>query len=184
MQEVDVEITGNSPLLMHNIEGADLENKTRKSLKTYDDKEEAEKSAYYMKEGKKRMLCVPSRCVSGCIRMASGYFKVKGRSMKPVIAGAVRVEPELISLGTDKYVIDKQSVVVKNSRIMRCRPKIMPWKLSFKLVYNDDYIADPNILRNILEEAGVKVGLLDFRPAFGGSYGTFSVSRFQPNGKK
>lgn len=182
MKSVEVEITGETPLLMHNIAGADLENKSRKTLKTYNDKEEAEKSAYWMKEGKKKVLCVPSRCLYGCLRTASGYFKVRGRSMRPVIAGSVRIEPENISLGTDKYEMDKQSVVVQRARIMRVRPKLENWKLLFKLVYNQDYITDPEILKNILEEAGVKVGLLDFRPANGGQYGIFTVTKFQPNG--
>ena len=179
MKTIDVELTGETPLLMHNIAGADLGNKTRKSLKTYDHNEEAEKSAYYMKENGKKTLCVPARCLYGCIRTASGYFKVKGRSMKPVIAGSVRIEPENISLETNKYEVDIQSVVIQRSRILRARPKLKTWKLKFKLIYNEEYIGDPNILKSILEEAGVKVGLLDFRPATGGQYGIFSVTKFK-----
>ena len=177
MKSVKVELTGETPLLMHNIEGADLDQKTRKSLKTYDSKEEAEQAAYRTKDGE---LCVPSRCVYGMLRVASGYFKTKGRSMKPVIAGSVRIEPENISLGVKKYEIDRQSVVVQRNRVLRSRPKIAEWKLKFDLLYNKDYIADPDIIKQILEEAGVKVGLLDFRPATGGQYGTFSVTKFVP----
>ncbi len=180
MKEVNVEITGLTPLLMHNIAGADLEGKSRKATKTYKDEDEAEKSAYWMTEGKKRMLCVPSRCLYACIRTASSYFKVKGRSMKPIIAGSVRIEPENISLGTDKYEIDKQSVVVQRARILRVRPKLPNWKLRFKIIYNEEYISDPDIIRKILEEGGVKVGLLDFRPANGGQYGIFKVTKFRP----
>lgn len=179
MKEVKVELTGITPLLMHNIAGADLEGKSRKATKVYKDDEEAEKSAYWMKDGKKRVLCVPSRCVYACIRTASGYFKTKGRSMKPIIAGSVRIEPENISLGTDKYEIDKQSVVVQRARILRVRPKLSNWKLNFKIIYNEEYIPDPDVIKKILEEGGVKVGLLDFRPANGGQYGIFEVTKFK-----
>jgi len=158
MKTIDVELTGTGRgLLMHNIEGADLDQTTRKTLKTYDPKEEAEKSVYRI-PGKKE-LCVPDRCIFGMLSTAASYFKIKGRSVKPIIGGAVRVEPEFPGLGVTDYEIDRRSVVIQRNRVMRSRPRLSKWKLKFKLLYNDEYIPEPNFLKNILEEAGVKVGL-------------------------
>jgi hypothetical protein len=151
----------------------------RRAMKSYNPAEEAEKSAYFFQDGMKRMLCVPSRCLYACIRNSASYFKTKGRNLKPIIAGAVRVEPENISLGTDKYEIDTQSVVIQKARVLKSRAKLPNWKLNFKLIFNEDYIADADILRKILEEAGVKVGLLDYRPQKSGNFGTFSVTKFE-----
>lgn len=181
MKKIEVELEGTSPLLMHNIQGADLQGGSKRKLATYDDKVEAEKSAYRMTSGNgDKTLCVPCRCLYGCILKSASYFKVKNRSVKPVIAGALRIEPEEVSLGTDKYEIDIQSVVIQGARILRARPKLRDWKLKFNIIYNEDYITDPKMIKEILDDAGVKVGLLDFRPATGGMFGTFIVSRFNP----
>lgn len=180
MKVINVEITGLRPLLMHNIAGAELEKTARKSMKSYSREEDAEKAAYWKSDGKKKELCVPSRCLYGCIRIASGYFKDKGRSVKPIISGAVRIEPDEMGLGTNKYEIDTQSVVIQRARVLRSRPRIFPWKLKFRMIYNEEYIAKPDLLQQILQEAGVKVGLLDFRPAKGGNFGTFEVTKFEP----
>lgn len=179
MKEILVELTGQTPLLMNNIMGANLGDSTRKTTKKYDSKEDAERSAYWMEEKGKKMLCVPARCITACIRGSASYFKTKGRNLKPIIAGAVRVEPENVSLGTDKYEIDIQSVVIQRARVLRSRARLSQWKLKFKLIYNEDYISDAEVLHKILEEGGVKVGLLDFRPAKSGSFGTFAVTKFE-----
>lgn len=181
MKKIEIELKGTSPLLMHNIEGADLTGGSKRKLATYDNKIEAEKSAYWMKNGNgDKTLCVPCRCLYGCILKSASYFKVKNRSVKPVIAGSLRIEPEEVSLGTNKYEIDIQSVVIQGARILRARPKLKDWKLNFDIIYNEDYIADPKMIKEILDDAGVKVGLLDFRPATGGRFGTFEVSKFNP----
>jgi hypothetical protein len=181
MKIIIVELEGLTPLLMNNIEHAGIGSQdTRIQTKKYDTKEEAEKSAYFMMDGNKKVLCVPARCLYGCLRIASSFFKAKGKSMKALVAGSVRLEPLNFSLGTDKYEIDLQSVVVNRARIMRSRARLDKWKFKFKLIYDDNYIANPEILRDILVETGVKVGLMDFRPNKGGYFGTFRVSKFEP----
>lgn len=177
--KIEVEIEGLSPLLMHNIAGANLEKKTIKTTKKYVPEEEAEKSTYWMKnkDGKKE-LCVPARCILSMLLTAARPFRQNRMSVSSLLAGAIRIEPINVSLGTDKYEIDNQSVTVQKARIMRSRPRIDKWKLKFDIIYHREYI-DPSILEKILDDAGFKVGLLDYRPQRKGPYGTFHVTKFE-----
>jgi len=176
---INVEIEGLSPLLMHNIENADLEKSTRVKTKKYDAKEDAEKAAYWTNNGSgKRELCVPARCVYAMLLNGGKSFRISGKSLATLMAGVIRVEPQEISLGTDKYEVDKQSVVIQKARIMRARPRLDEWKLNFDIVYHKDYI-DPESIHKALESAGFRVGLLDYRPQKRGWYGTFHVTKFE-----
>ena len=69
-------------------------------------------------------------------------------------------------------------VVVQRSRIIRARPKIENWELSFDIIFNDELIGEPDLIRQILEEAGQRIGLLDNRPQKYGENGTFRVKKF------
>lgn len=177
--KINVEIEGVSSLLMHNIAGADLEKTAKRKIKTYDPKEECEKAAYWMNNGDgKRELCVPARCIYAMLLNAAKPFRMGKSSVASLIAGAIRVEPIDVSLGTDKYEIDIQSVVIQNNRIRRARPRLDAWKLNFDLIYHKDYV-EPTVLEKIVTEGGFKVGLLDYRPQRRGPYGTFQVTKFE-----
>jgi hypothetical protein len=182
MKKIKVVLSGLTPLLMHNVESmmSSQADEGRASMKKYDPIEEARKSAYTTEIKGKTVLCVPNRCVYGMILRSASYFKVKGRNVQSTIAGAIDVTPENIPLTlgskfiTD-YVIDKRSVVVQKARIIRCRPRIDKWELGFELVYNEDYIADDKLLKKIIIDGGIKVGLLNFRPEKKGTFGKFEI---------
>jgi len=176
--KIEVELEGLSPLLMHNIEGADLEGKTTTKIKKYDLEEEAEKSAYWTSNGGKKQLCVPARCIHAMLLNAAKPFRQKNMSVANLLAGAIRIEPFEIPLGTDKYVVDKQAVVVQKARIIRARPRLDEWKLKFNIMYHREYVG-PDVLERILKDGGFKVGLLDYRPQKKGPYGTYRLSRFK-----
>lgn len=180
MKTIKVTIKGTSPLLMNrfNIENALDHQKGKRINKTYDPKEEAEKSAYWG-SGKKKELIIPSICIQACILQAASWYKINKRSAKSVIAGSIRVSPDEISLGTDKYEIDLRPVVIQRSRVIKARAKLPDWAVTFDLIYNDKMISDTQILRAILEEAGNRIGLLDFRPGKGaGSFGCFEITKW------
>lgn len=182
MKKVKVVLSGLTPLLMHNVESMmDAEGSAgRSSMKKYDAEEEARKAAYTIEIKGKTVLCVPSRCVYGMILRSASYFKVKGRNVSSTIAGAIDIVPENIPLTLNgknitDYVIDKRSVVVQRARIIRCRPRIDKWELAFEIVYNEDYIADDKLLKKIIQDGGIKVGLLNFRPEKKGTFGKFEI---------
>lgn len=73
--------------------------------------------------------------------------------------------------------IDVRPVVVQRSRLMRTRPRIPNWELSFDLSFFSDVLNVAEI-KESLDIAGNIIGLCDFRPACGGDFGMFSVTEF------
>ena len=179
-KKIKVELTGLSPLLMNNPESMLQKKDIEKKKKHYDNKIEAEKVAYRMKD---KTLFIPARCMKRCFINASSLFKVKGKSLKPLIAGCTRIEPNQISLNTKNYKIDLQTVVIQGKdRIIRARPRLDKWKINFNIIYRSDVFTSKEVLmkmKEILYEAGLRFGLLDYRPQKLGEYGTFKVSKFK-----
>lgn len=102
-------------------------------------------------------------------------FKFQGRkTYKDVIKAGVFVEPELIPLNHQQWIIDKQRVVVNRAGILRCRPRFNSWSLDFIILVREERI-QPNILKEILANAGRFHGIGDFRPKFG----LFEVTSFE-----
>lgn len=180
MREIDVEIEGLAPLMMHSPKGMFVqEGSTRSTMKKVDPKEEAEMGSYRNKEG---YLYIPVEAVRGCLLNGASFKKVGKYSAKSILAGNVRIEPMEILLGTKNYEIDIRTVVLsqgkKRNRIIRARPRLDEWKAKFKIIYNENFIGDPSIIKACLEDAGGRVGLLEYRPQTGGNYGIFKVTKF------
>lgn len=183
MKKIEVELEGETPLLMHSAENMEEQGMKKNPAKQYDPKEQAEKVAYKNKKGE---LYVPARCMKACLINAASWYKFGKKSAKPIIAGCTRIEPTEVTL-TDlkdkilkKYEIDRRPVVIQRARIIRARPRMDEWKLKFNIIYNEKMIVDVNIIREILEEAGQRIGLLDNRPAKYGENGCFKVTKFLP----
>jgi len=178
MKTIKCEIQGVTPLLMHSCESMieQKQNKpTKNPSKQYDDKEEAKKAEYRNKAGK---LYVPSRCLKACILNASSWFKFGKKSAKPIIAGCTTITPMELILDKQEYEIDRRPVVVNKGRIIRCRPRFDNWKLKFEIVYNEVMIQNSDIIKEIIIEAGQRVGLLDNRPQKYGENGCFKLTKF------
>jgi hypothetical protein len=138
--------------------------------------EEAEKVAYRKDNGE---LYVPATAIKGCLVNASSYRKFGKYSAKPILSGGVFITPHEIGLGTKKYDIDVQTVVIQRARVPKARPVIKNWKLSFTLEYDEKLIGNSILIKPILEDAGKRVGILDFRPQKLGSFGRFKVTKWQ-----
>lgn len=182
-KDIKVQLTGTESLLQHN-PSIMLTEQSMKKKQTYRPEEEAEKVAYRDEKG---WLIIPRRCLKSCILNASSWYKFGRRSAKQIIAGSVKIEPENILILDEKgkpmknYVIDSRPVVIqRRDRIIRHRPRIDRWMIEFTLKYNDKMIKETDILREILTEAGERIGLLDNRPEKYGENGTFSVTKFLP----
>jgi len=184
MKQISIEVEGTAPLLMHSAENMEEQKGTKNPAKNYDPKIDAEKVVYKNDKGE---LFVPSRCLKASLLNASSWYKFGKKSAKPIIAGCTRIEPyEIILLNKDnkpikEYVIDKRPVVIQRSRIIRARPRIDKWKLKFELVYDERVVGSSvDIIQNCLEEAGLRIGILDNRPQKYGENGTFKVTKFLP----
>jgi len=77
------------------------------------------------------------------------------------------------------------------ARIMTYRPKIdTPWEMQFILEVNDEFLeiykkdgtlneGNINALRDVLKQAGMKIGIGCFRPEKKGLYGRFKIKSFE-----
>lgn len=171
-----VEIEGIRPLLMHSCNSMleESNNKTTRS-KEHDPKVDAETALYKDAKGN---IIVPSFCVLSCLRESAKNFQVPGKGKKTYknfIYAGIRMEVENIPLISENgWEIDAKTVVVQRSRIVRARPRFDEWALIFTLEIIDPIIT-PQILKQIIEDAGKYNGLLDFRPL----YGLFKLTKFE-----
>jgi hypothetical protein len=181
MKTITITIKGTTPLLMnkYNIESQLAQGKGRRITKTYDPEEEAELSAYWSTTSKKKELIIPANVIYAAILKASSFHKINRRSAKSILAGSIRIEPEEISLGTDQYKIDLRPVVIQRNRVPKARARLDEWSATFKIVYNEKLIGDPMIIKTVLEEAGQRIGIMDFRPTNSGWYGCFSITEWK-----
>lgn len=176
MKKISCKIKGISGLLMHSyplipIDNPPIDKRTRE--------EQAELAAYRDPDTKE--LYVPSTALQRALVGAAAYSKGKGRaSLQKQAAAAIFVSPERISLGTKDYEIDSRPVVVPatRGRVVRHRPKLEAWQLGFEIEYDDSLLTERQ-LRQIVDDAGSRVGLLDFRPEHKGPFGRFMVTEWK-----
>lgn len=138
--------------------------------------EQAEQAAYRDPDTKE--LYIPDVCVQRSLVESAVYSKGKGRaSLQKIVAACVFVNPERISLGTKKYFVDSRPVVIKptQGRIIRHRPRLDQWECEFEIEYEDTLLTEKQ-MRKVVDDAGQRVGLLDFRPARKGPFGRFMVT--------
>ena len=182
-KNINVELVGVTPLLMNSPKHLlEPQSAVKQKTKNYDHKAEAEKLVYKTDKG---VLYVPSTAVKGCMINASSFKKAGKFALKPIVAGGCRIMPEqieLVDVGNKpikKYDIDLRTVVIQRARVVKARPRLNTWKLRFNIKYNDNLIADAEILKQVLEEGGERVGLLDFRPQNQGDFGCYKVTKFE-----
>lgn len=166
---INCKIKGISPLLMHAFPLVPIEAFEKKTPE-----EQAEYSAYKDPLGN---YYVPGVNIQRCLIAAAAYSKGKGRaSLQKQAAACLMVNPEHVLLNQKTYEIDIRPVVIPatKGRVLRYRPRFDNWELTFEIEYDDNMLTEIEI-RRIVDDAGLKVGLLDFRPACKGPYGRFIV---------
>jgi hypothetical protein len=183
--KIRVKIKGLTPLLMNRLTPEKLKRETRVRTEDFDPEVDARESAYIDVIGGKQQLYIPAEAVYGMIVTAAAAYKSGKMSLSNLLAGTIRIEPEKIPLGTDKYEIDIRPVRVPPgsrtaSRVLRARAKVPTWEAEFTIIYDKKMLGKViGGLRKILEDAGRRVGLLDFRPQKRGWFGTFAVEEFK-----
>lgn len=175
MKTIKVTIKGISPLLMHAFPMQPIEAIEKKTKE-----EQAEYSAY--RDPDTRMLYIPGVAIQRTLIGAAAYSKGKGRaSLQKIAAACMMVSPERVSLDELDFKIDSRPVVVPatRGRIIRHRPRLDEWECTFELEY-DDVLLTEKQARTIVDDAGKRVGLLDFRPEKKGPFGRFVVTHWTP----
>lgn len=181
-KKIDVKIRGLTPLLMNRLNPESLKTKSRMKMQDYSTTEDAKKSAYMAEIDGKMQLYIPQEALYSMIINTAKQYKLRRMSLASLLAGTMRVEPEKVPLGTDKYEVDERAVVIQNQRVLKGRAKLPKWSAEFQLVYDSRRLPDgiEATLKEILEDAGTRMGLLDYRPQHKGWFGTFAVESFVP----
>lgn len=183
MKVYRVSVQGITPLLMHRfpMDGADSPGKRRSGVPDW--KEEAERALYRDETG---VIYEPATHIESALREAARNFKVSGRrgaTYFRLVGSTVTVSPDAIPHDSPDYQIDSRPVVVQKARVVRYRPRFDKWGLAFHIVCHDDQLPG-EIVKQVLDYAGLYVGIGDFRPGKGGKFGRFIVTRFEEQTSK
>jgi hypothetical protein len=171
----EVEIKGTKPLLMHNPIRSMACNEEWKSkgVSHPPSDVQAESGLYKNKDG---IIIVPSLVLLGMIRTGAADKKVGGKgkaTFKKLVYSGLEVDPEDPKLIYDgNWTIDSRPGVIGKARVMVNRPRFDNWGLVFRLRVTDPVFLNPanqgpEIIQSILENAGKRGGIGDFRPLFG-----------------
>ena len=78
------------------------------------------------------------------------------------------------------FEVDSRSVVIPKTgaRVMRHRPRLDKWSADFSLLVDETVSAVVEV-KLLLAEGGKRVGIGDFRPGRGGTFGRFMITSWQ-----
>lgn len=188
MKEINVTISGTTPLLCNRFSdelAMAATNGSRTSMvgSKGTPREQAEKKLYLSAET--GVPIIPSPNLFRCLIDAGRFFKA-GKSKittqkNSLIPACLSVdELEIPIESKDPWEVDTRAVRIPSTggRILAHRPCFNDWALSFTL-WLDEEILDHKLLREIVDAAGKRVGLGDFRPDCKGPFGRFTVDRWE-----
>lgn len=174
-------IVGRTPLLQNN--PVEFIGKSGDDVlgpkKVYVDEEEAAKRVYRAEGGG---YYHPSEAFKKAM-----FFAVKGRKFgklsAPGIITATVFPAETEAMLVDakgkpltRYSIDRRSVVnpSNKARVLRCRPSWSPWEIKVAMEIDVAILGEQQAL-SALQLAGRIIGIGDYRPQKGGSFGRFTA---------
>jgi hypothetical protein len=187
MKTIEVEIRGNTPLLIHKFaEQAEQGKATRRVMvDSMNPRDEATKNAYIAQDG---TYYFNAFSIPATMANAGVNHKMRGsrKTLKFVVPSAVRIDTDTITiLGEDgkpagNFEVDGRPVTIPatKGRVMRYRPRFDKWGAKFRLILNDQMLSSEDAHR-LLNEAGESMGIGDFRPEKRGPFGTFRVTSFK-----
>lgn len=190
--ELHVGIRGITPLIMNRFtEKSEVAVTSGMSTSLHGDRgtprEQAAPKRYADEQG---FLYVPGPNIFACM-IAAGVFHKSGRSKlttqrTSLIPAGLMVEEMVCPIIDDHgrpirdWEVDSRSVVIPatGGRVMCHRPRVDVWTTMFTIDV-DESVFSPALVRAIVDDAGKKVGLGDFRPARKGPFGRFVVSHWE-----
>lgn len=133
----------------------------------------------------KERLYYPTMNIYACL-MEAGKFHKEGKNKVTTARGSlipagVMIEGEIVYFKEPStWEVDSRAVVVPSTggRIVCHRPRLDNWVIEFTLLV-DLKVFNPRFIRALVDDAGSKVGLGDFRPARKGIYGRFVVTKWE-----
>lgn len=135
----------------------------------------------YRRGGDTEILVIPGPNLLRCFIDAGTFFKA-GKSKVTTLKTSIIpycvgiLETDIPIETVDGWEVDTRAVCIPSTggRILAHRPKFNDWRLSFTVELDTDQM-HAKFFREIVDAAGKKIGLGDFRPARKGPFGRFSV---------
>lgn len=185
---ISVTIHGLSPLICNKFTDASmLADGTTPSMKGQKPipREQAEAKIYGSATGP----VIPGPNIFRCLIDAGRFTKVgksqittAKSSLLPAGCLVTNLECPILTLAglAAPWEVDSRSVVIPatGGRVMAHRPRFDEWTISFDLDL-DLKMFDPKTIRGVVDDAGTKIGLGDFRPARKGPFGRFKVTKWK-----
>lgn len=186
--DVSIRIEGTTPLICNKFTDAAAEaasNGTRTSMAATDRGTPLEiaRSKLYGLDPDKPTMPQPNllRCL-----VEGGRFHKAGKTQITTAKSSLLYscfdvqEADLPIIHEQPWKVDTRPVRIPTTggRILAHRPMFDDWALVFTLIL-DPTIVSPKLARQIIDDAGKRIGLGDFRPACKGPYGRFVVTRWQ-----
>ena len=182
-KHIKITVEGKTPLLCNRFtDAAQMEASAASRSSIVNDaktpKECAQDSLYFDEEGK---IGIPGPNVFRCLIDAGKYFRL-GKSklttlQSSLVPGAVDFDTLFCEIDSeDGWQIDTRPVRIPSTggRVLKHRASFHDWKLSFE-VELDTAIITLSMFRDLVDAAGKRVGLADFRPDKKGIFGKFRV---------
>ena len=190
MKSIGVVIQGTTPLLCNRFtDAAQMAATSGNRIAAVGDKgtpqEQAEVRLYIGKDGKPT---IPQQNLFRCRIDAGTIFKA-GKSKittqkTSMIPACVEIEGlELPIIHKEPWAVDTRPVRIPatGGRILCHRPCFNDWQLSFTLGVDTELLS-VKLMREIVDAAGKRIGLGDFRPACKGPFGKFVVVEWNEQG--
>lgn len=165
---VEFKIRGACPIIFHrwSCESVEAKSKAAKGSKT----KKSDDIESYLYRDDDGFICLPGEYVRQSVIHAAKYAqdpRSPRKSAMDLFKAALVCNTELCSLGTKDYITDMRRVTVQKSAITRSRPMLKEWEGTFSFtVLLPEYIS-PQLLHDVLSNAGRLVGVADFRPTYG-----------------
>jgi hypothetical protein len=186
--ELKITVEGITPLLLHAFTDAAQQQASdgnRASAAAGDRGTPQEQAESHLYKGINGDLILPQPNLFSCLIEGGKFFKAgKAKittlrsSLIPACVQITEIEIPLISNGG--WTVDTRAVRIPatGGRIQRHRPCFYDWRLAFTVELDTKEIGE-KLFREIVDAAGSKIGLGDFRPACKGPYGRFRVVHWE-----
>ena len=187
METVKVTIEGVTPLILNRFhDAAQISATTGTRASTSSERgTPQEQATLKLYTGADDKLVIPQPNVLSCLTAAGKFFKA-GKSKvttqkSSLIPACVEIE------GVDIPLVHKQPwrvdgrpvrIPATGGRILCYRPMFDDWALTFNLTL-DTEVMTVKLLREIVDTAGKRIGLGDFRPDCKGPFGRFKVTHWK-----
>lgn len=189
MKRIQVKCRGISPLLMNKPpEGLLEEIRTKVTKPRPPDRtpEEEAEEKIHVEDGK---IGIPCEMLFRCLVEAGRSVRFNARrnistKESTLLPSFLRIEGAFFPLfdGKPKWEVDiRPARTDSGSMVPAVRPRFDKWEFAVTLGINEQKIAEERV-KELVEEAGVAVGLGSYNPAHRGPFGQFEIAEWENDG--